>query len=133
MTKKRDYSEITPAISKLAELCNNEGYITPELYEKYKVNRGLRDLNGNGVLTGLTEISEIEAKTFIDGSEKPCRGRLFYRGYDVKELVKGFIEDDRFGFEEITYLLLFGKLPAEGELSAFKEMLPITDRFRIRL
>lgn len=120
---KRDYSEITPAVSRLAAICTDEGFITPDLYEKYKVNRGLRDLNGNGVLTGLTEISEIEAKQIVDGEAKPCRGRLFYRGYDVKDLVQGFIDDKRFGFEEITYLLLFGKLPTQAELDEFTSIL----------
>ena len=120
---KRDYSEITPAIGRLAAICTDEGYITPDMYEKYKVNRGLRDLNGNGVLTGLTEISEIEAKQMIDGEAKPCRGRLFYRGYDVKDLVRGFIEDNRFGFEEITYLLLFGELPTQADLDEFTDIL----------
>lgn len=120
---KRDYSEITPAIRRLSEICTSEGFITPDLYEKYKVNRGLRDLNGNGVLTGLTEISEIEAKQIIDGEAKPCRGRLFYRGYDVKDLVQGLIEDKRFGFEETAYLLLFGELPSQAELDEFTGIL----------
>ncbi len=121
--EKKNYSDITPEIYDLSRICTQEGVITPELYTKYQVNRGLRDLNGKGILTGLTEISEIQAKELIDGKEVPCCGRLFYRGYDIKDLVKGFIADSRFGFEEVTYLLLFGKLPDKNELRSFNELL----------
>ena len=120
---KRDYSEITPKIEQLAEMCVQDSIIQPEMYRKYNVNRGLRDLNGKGVLTGLTEISEIEAKKNVDGVETPCEGKLFYRGYNIKDLTKGFMAEKRFGFEEITYLLLFGELPAENQLTEFCEML----------
>jgi len=89
MAEKRDYSEITPEIQALAAHCSEDCVIDKELYTKYKVNRGLRDLNGNGVLTGLTEISEIQAKT-PDGES--CDGSLFYRGYNVRDLVKGFLK-----------------------------------------
>ena len=120
MEEKRDYSAITPEILALAAHCSQECVIDKQLYTKFKVNRGLRDENGNGVLTGLTEISEIQAKT-PDG--QPCEGSLFYRGYNVNDLVKGFLKDGRFGFEEITYLLLFGDLPSREELSNFCQLL----------
>lgn len=120
MAEKRDYSAITPEILALAAHCSEECVIDKRLYTKFKVNRGLRDENGNGVLTGLTEISEIQAKT-PDG--QPCEGSLFYRGYNVNDLVKGFLKDGRFGFEEITYLLLFGDLPSREELSNFCQLL----------
>ena len=120
MAEKRDYSEITPEIQALAAHCSEDCVIDKELYTKYKVNRGLRDLNGNGVLTGLTEISEIQAKT-PDGES--CDGSLFYRGYNVRDLVKGFLKDGRFGFEEIIYLLLFGNLPSAAELDSFRDVL----------
>ncbi|MBQ3151477.1 MAG: citrate/2-methylcitrate synthase [Clostridia bacterium] len=107
----------------MAKLCIEDSVIDPSMYVEHKVNRGLRDLNGNGVLTGLTEISEVTAKRIVNGESVPCAGSLFYRGYNIKELVGGFITDDRFGFEETTYLLLFGKLPTEEELSEFKELL----------
>lgn len=110
-------------IERYSDYCKTNCLIDPELYVKHKVNRGLRDINGKGVLTGLTEISEIVSKEIIDGNEVPCRGQLFYRGYDVKELVSGFIDDDRFGFEEVVYLLLFGKLPDKDELKEFFELL----------
>lgn len=120
---KRDYSKITPQIYKLADLCVKDGEIDKELYTKYKVNRGLRDLSGNGVLTGLTEISEIYAKKQVNGESVPCEGRLFYRGYEINELVRGVIDDTRYGFEEITYLLLFGNLPDKKALAEFNELL----------
>ncbi len=120
MAEKRDYSAITPEIQALAAHCSEECVIDKQLYAKYKVNRGLRDENGNGVLTGLTEISEIQAKT-PDG--QPCDGSLFYRGYNIHDLVKGFLKDGRFGFEEITYLLLFGDLPNPEELKQFQILL----------
>ena len=119
----KNYSEITPQILKYAELCNTGDKIPPELYIEHKVYRGLRDLSGRGVLTGLTEISEIISKKTVNGEDVPCNGKLYYRGYDVEELVKGFIKDDRFGFEEVTYLLLFGSLPTEAELCDFKKTL----------
>ncbi len=123
MSEKRNYSEITPQIKEYTERCVKNNIIDPELYTKYEVNRGLRDLNGNGVLTGLTEISEVKAKELIGGEAVPCRGELYYRGYDVKRLVKGIVEDGRFGFEEIAYLLLLGNLPSADELAAFNRLL----------
>ncbi len=120
---KRDYSEITPQIERMAKLCVEDSIIDPQMYVEHKVNRGLRDLNGNGVLTGLTEISEVTAKKSVNGESVPCAGSLFYRGYNIKDLVGGFIADDRFGFEETAYLLLFGKLPEESELEEFKTLL----------
>lgn len=117
---KRDYSEITPEISALVRKITRNGTIDRELYDRYQVNRGLRDLNGNGVLTGLTEISEIHGKT-ADG--KPAKGELYYRGYNIMDLVRGFLGEQRYGFEEITYLLLFGELPGKQELRNFEELL----------
>lgn len=117
------YSEITPEIMKLTQLCLENSSIDAELYTKYKVNRGLRDLNGNGVLTGLTEISEIQAFDFVDGEKVPCEGKLYYRGIDVEDIVDGFINENRFGFEEATYLLIFGKLPTKQQLAEFCDLL----------
>ena len=120
---KRDYSCVTPEIEALAALCSADDRIDPALYVQHQVNRGLRDLNGNGVLTGLTEISEIQAKREVDGQMTPCAGELYYRGYDIQKLTAGFIADDRFGFEEITYLLLFGRLPDKRSLDDFRVLL----------
>lgn len=117
-----NYSEITPEILALANKCS-EHTIDPALYDKYEVKRGLRDLNGHGVLTGLTEIGDIEAYITKDGVSTPIDGHLYYRGYDLYDLVDGFLKDDRFGFEEITYLLLFGSLPTKEELASFSQIL----------
>lgn len=118
-----DFSEITPEILNLSKLCEQADLVDPELYTKYEVKRGLRDLNGKGVLTGLTDISEICSSKMVDGVSVPCDGKLYYRGVDVEELIAGFIKDDRFGFEETAYLLLFGRLPNETELRSFFELL----------
>lgn len=121
MDKK--YSEITPDILALSEICKENSSIDNAWFSKYKVFRGLRDLDGNGVLTGLTEISEIQAFKMVDGQKVPCDGQLFYRGYNVKELVDGFVKEERFGFEETVYLLLFGKLPNQTEMADFRRLL----------
>ena len=117
------FSEITPEISKLAEM-SLEGYrIDPELYTQYDVKRGLRDINGNGVVAGLTNISTIKVLETGDGMPNHGDGKLYYRGIDVEDIVAGFIKEKRFGFEETVYLLLFGKMPAEHELAEFRKLL----------
>jgi citrate synthase len=118
-----NFSNVSPLIQKYTELCVANSNIDPELYTAYDVKRGLRDLNGKGVLAGLTEISEIESYIEEDGKMIPAEGRLFYRGIDINELTSGFIKDKRFGFEEACYLLLFGQLPAEPELDEFSDLL----------
>lgn len=117
------FSEITPEILALSKMCTEKDAINPELYTKYEVKRGLRDLDGKGVLTGLTDISEICSSKIVDGVSVPCDGKLYYRGIDMEDLVAGFVKDKRFGFEETTYLLLFGRLPDAGELKTFCEIL----------
>lgn len=117
------FSEITPEILQLTERCLKNGKIDPALYAKYDVKRGLRDLNGKGVLAGLTEIANVQAYDVVDGESVPCEGKLFYRGFNIADLVKGFLADKRFGFEEATYLLLFGELPDERELKDFQALL----------
>ena len=120
---KKNYSEITKEVKELTAISKTNNAIPPELYIQYKVNRGLRDLNGNGVLTGLTEISEINSKEIIDGRAVPCDGELFYRGYNVRELIAGIVSEGRFGFEEVIYLLLMGELPTEEEYKNFCKVL----------
>lgn len=117
------YSEITPEIERLAELCQKNGRIDPELYTKYDVKRGLRDLNGKGVMAGLSEISEIRATRKVDGKDVPCEGQLFYRGINVEDLIRNCVKERRFGFEETTYLLLFGELPTREQLAEFSQLL----------
>ena len=119
----KSYSDLTPRILELAKMTEDAGYIEQELFTKYDVKRGLRDLNGKGVLAGLTHISDVRATKMVDGESVPTEGNLFYRGYNVKELVKGFADSNHFGFEEISYLLLFGELPSHEELTEFNEIL----------
>ncbi len=118
-----NYSDITPAVRKLASVCVENSRIDAALYQKYEVNRGLRDLNGKGVLTGLTEISEIQSSKEVDGKTVACEGKLYYRGIDIEEIVNGFDVDPHPGFEEITYLLLCGHLPDKQQLADFQQTL----------
>ena len=117
------YSEITPEILELASYCTQNGAIDPALYTKYDVKRGLRDINGNGVLTGLTDISEIRSHKIVDGQRVPCEGQLFYRGYNIEDLVRSMPADHSFGFEVTAYLLLFGELPTQQQLELFTSQL----------
>lgn len=119
----QSFSEITPQLVHLSELSKKSSYIDPELYTKYDVKRGLRDLNGKGVLVGITEISEVNSTKIVDGKSVPCDGELYYRGYNVQDLIAELPDDCFFGFEECTYLLLFGKLPNKQELGEFCELL----------
>ena len=123
-TANKELTKITPQIMKYVEQCSNTTYIEPEMYIKYDVKRGLRDVNGKGVVAGLTEISEINS--FIDnpdGTRTPCDGELYYRGININDLVNGFLADDRQGYEETVYLLLFGNLPNGKELKEFRDLL----------
>ena len=110
-------------ISELTKIAAANNNIENEMYEKYEVKRGLRDKNGKGVVCGLTEISEVTSWENIDGVRTPVPGVLCYRGYNVKDIVRNCVEENRFGFEETVYLLLFGKLPSDKELNDFTEML----------
>ena len=122
MTTNR-FCEITPELRHLSDLSQKCAMIDPELYTKYDVKRGLRDLNGKGVLVGLTEISEISSTKEVNGETVSADGELFYRGYNVRDLIAGIDRKSHFGFEECTYLLLFGKLPNKQELDDFCRML----------
>ncbi|MBP1743095.1 MAG: Citrate synthase (si) [Firmicutes bacterium] len=108
---------------KYSKVCKKKGVIDSSLYDMYGVKRGLRDKSGKGVVAGITNISLVQAVEVIDGVDVPCEGKLFYRGYNINDLVDGFINHERFGFEEITYLLLFSELPTKEELEEFKGIL----------
>ena len=108
-----------------SQLLEKQDVITPDMFVKYNVKRGLRDLDGTGVLTGLTHISSIKSKEVIDGKTVPCRGKLTYRGYNIYDLIRGIKKDGRFGFEETAYLLLFGELPDRQQLQDFSEVLVV--------
>jgi len=123
MASNPNYCDITPEIEALAAQSLQNSSIDAGDYVRYDVKRGLRDLNGKGVLAGLTEISDIIAKKMVDGQEIPCDGKLYYRGIDVEKLVAGALKEGRFGFEETAYLLLFGALPTRAQLTAFEGLL----------
>ena len=110
MTPEHDILQVTPRVEALAALCRSNSRIDPALYRKYDVKRGLRDINGQGVLAGLTNISDIISRKEIGGEIVPCEGELYYRGIRIQDLVQGFIRDGRKGYEEVAYLLLFGEL-----------------------
>lgn len=115
--------DLDTKISQLVNLCEKNYDIDPALYQKYDVKRGLRDINGQGVRAGLTNISNVSATAIVDGESVPARGKLYYRGIDVEQIVKGFSEENRFGFEETVYLLLFGELPTKEALRQFRQLL----------
>lgn len=117
MKKMSDY------MKEQARLCRENDYITNDLFHEYHVNRGLRDKNGIGVLTGLTSISKIEAYKEYLGHKVPCKGKLYYRGYNIVDLVRGPIAEERYGYEEMAYLLLFGELPTEDQLEEFQQVI----------
>lgn len=119
----RNYSTVSDKIYELSDICLKNSSIDPNLYGVYEVKRGLRDLDGKGVVTGLTEISTIISSKNIDGKSVPCEGELYYRGINLRDIVNGFEADNRFGFEETVYLLLFGELPSADELEEFTSML----------
>ncbi len=121
-----NYSEITPYIRELSELSGMRNNIVPEMYSEHDVKRGLRDINGNGVVAGLTEVSNIKAKDKdAEGNIIPCEGQLYYRGVNIRDIVKGFTEENRRGFEETVYLLLFSDLPDKNELGKFCDQLSL--------
>ena len=119
----RDFSTIPPQVEELAKRSVENSQIDPALYAKYNVKRGLRDRDGKGVLTGLTEISEVWGHQVIDGVDTEIDGILRYRGYNVEDLIAGFPKNNNFSFEEVIYLLLFGELPTEEQFTEFKELL----------
>ena len=104
------------------EICRKNDTIALRLYDEYGVNRGLRDENGNGVLTGLTNISKIVSSKIIDGKKVQCDGELWYRGYKVQNLIEG-LEADEMGFEKIAYLLLMGELPSKEQEQSFRTIM----------
>lgn len=115
--------ELEQKINQYSEAARASSIVDSSLYTKYEVKRGLRDISGKGVLAGLTEISEVMAYRIEEGDLIPCEGRLFYRGYDIRDLVNGFLKDKRFGFEEICFLLIMGHLPSPAEYAEFREVL----------
>ena len=110
-------------IESLCEEYRKHNQIDPADYERYRVKRGLRNADGTGVMAGVTQIGNVLGYYLQDGERFPAPGKLIYRGIDVEELVDGFVRENRFGFEETAYLLLFGTLPTREQLATFQQML----------
>ena len=111
------------ALGRMSELVIDNSHINSDISEKYDVKRGLRNSNGTGVLAGLSKIGEVHGYIVDDGEQVPDYGKLFYRGINIYDIVNGFQRDERFGFEEVCYLLLFGVLPTERKLQEFSQFL----------
>ena len=120
--RKVKEKDLSSYMNKYSEMCIGVNKIDKSLFDKFGVKRGLRDENGKGVLTGITNISLIKSYEDVNGSMIPCDGKLLYRGYNIEDIVKGFVDNKRLGYEEIAYLLLFGKLPDMEQLEEFKEV-----------
>ncbi len=116
-------NEFKTYLDEWSNICLNDEKIDLDLYEKNDVKRGLRDKSGKGVVAGLTKVSKILSSKMVDGEKVPCEGQLFYRGYNIYDLVGGLVKEGRYGFEEIAYLLLFGDLPDKEQLLRFKQTL----------
>lgn len=110
-------------LNQMAALCRKEDQLDTSLYKKYDVKKGLRDIDGKGVLAGLTNISTIYPQKIVDGKVISDKGELRYRGIDINQLVGGFVSEGRLGFEEISFLLLFGQLPTSHELESYQQII----------
>ncbi len=109
----------TGSIAYLCEEYKKHNFIDPETCERLGVKRGLRNPDGTGVLAGLTNICDVVGYDIVDGRRVPAQGKLIYRGIDVEQIVDAAVRDDRFVFEEVIWLLLFGSLPTQKQLSHF--------------
>ena len=121
--KLEEDKDLKGEFKELCKALRNNHRINPNLYVEYDVKRGLRDINGKGALTGLTEISKIQSYTLVDCEMVPCDGKLYYHGVDIEDIVSGFIKEKRFGYEETLYLLLFGTLPTQVQLDQLNHLL----------
>ncbi len=124
-SKQKTFS-IEHTSSQLKALCDEyraNNKISPENYDLYNVKRGLRNPDGTGVMAGLTLICNVHGYLIADGERIPDEGKLTYRGIDINEIVDGCVKENRFGFEEVAWLLLFGKLPTKEQLEHFTQVL----------
>ena len=129
MYKEMSKCEIDAYYSLASEIVETKNRFLPGVYDRYNVKRGLRNEDGSGVLVGLTEIGDVHAYIYDEGEKVPVEGRLVYRGIDVYDLVNGFISENRFGFEECAYLLLFSDLPTKKELDRSPEYWGAEERY----
>ena len=117
-----DLNRLNEYAERKADICQENDWIAPRLYEEYGVKKGLRDENGNGVLAGLTNISKITSSQIVDGKKVPTDGKLWYRGYPVEELINGLGENE-LGFEKVAYLLLMGQMPDTAAAAEFRSLI----------
>jgi citrate synthase len=125
MNQEMTKDQLEQYYERSAQIIDRDSFYSPDLYTKHNVKRGLRNEDGTGVVVGLTEIGDVQAYTFENNKKIPQEGRLIYRGIDVYDLVDACMKEDRFGFEECAYLLLFGELPNQEQLDEFKKVLSI--------
>ena len=124
--QRKAVEQYNSSVDFIQEICGEfEKYtqIDPHYYEKYAVKRGLRNQDGTGVMAGITQIGNVKGYIMEDGEKVPAPGRLLYRGIDVEELIRGFTDEGRFGYEETAYLLMLGSLPTQAELAQFRDIL----------
>ena len=122
MTRELSHEAIE-FVSSRAEAMLEKNRVTKKDYQKYEVKRGLRNADGTGVLVGVTKIGNVRGYYMQDGEKTAMPGQLFYRGYEISDIVKGFLDENRYGYEEVAYLLLFGELPDTDTLNSFKSVL----------
>lgn len=125
MTNSLKYGALRASIADQVHFLTENNIIDPALYAKYDIKRGLRNANGTGVLVGITRISDVVGYTTKNGKKIPCEGRLLYRGISINDLINGFVRENRQGYEEIVYLLLFGQLPNKHALGHFSSILDL--------
>ncbi|MCQ2445928.1 MAG: citrate/2-methylcitrate synthase [Clostridia bacterium] len=117
------YNDFSKYIDKICQTLPEYAHIDAEDYVRYGVKRGLRNADGTGVMAGVTKIGDVHGYELVNGQRVPVDGKLYYRGYDVERLIEGFTADNRYGFEETAYLILFGKLPTKDDLEHFTSLL----------
>ncbi len=110
-------------MNELSEICRENYEIPKKAFETGNVKRGLRNSDGTGVVAGVTKLGLVHGYVVNEGEKEPVEGKLYYRGYDVQQLIDGYMSEDRYGYEEASYILMFGKLPTREELSRFKELI----------
>lgn len=120
MTSNNQYPK---ALLDLSEMCENNYAIPPRVFANANVKKGLRNADGSGVVAGATNLGLVHGYILYEGEKKPDVGKLFYRGYDVEKLVEGYVNENRYGFEECAFILLFGSLPTKEQLEAFKNLM----------
>lgn len=117
------FAEDREYMEELSEICRENYEIPKKAFETGNVKRGLRNSDGTGVVAGVTKLGLVHGYIVDEGEKEPVEGKLYYRGYDVEDLIKGYVAENRYGFEEVSFILMFGRLPSSDELERYKELL----------